>query len=207
MHGIYEWVFFALNRELGGETARWKRRFFGRQKAVRARRNPCQTNAPGLLFPLGCSNAPAPHSRTVIGQEHIVGSRPLLRRAIESERIQVADLYGPAAGGKTSLAQAIADKTRNKFERLSAWIERRGNAASPRLAVNGLETRGSPPRCSSDEINGLIRRNRRALAGKLRWRDPFDRGDLAQPVLLREVRPWCHGPRFLLRPAFGDESV
>src|SRR6266700_31966 len=54
-----------------------------------------------------------------IGQSHILGPGQLLRRAIEADRIQSLIFYGPPGTGKTSLAQIIAARTRNKFERLS----------------------------------------------------------------------------------------
>src|SRR3989442_3717385 len=54
-----------------------------------------------------------------VGQSHILGPGQLLRRAIESDRIQSLIFYGPPGTGKTSLAQIIARQTQNKFERLS----------------------------------------------------------------------------------------
>src|SRR6185369_12986553 len=54
-----------------------------------------------------------------VGQGHILAPGLLLRRAIESDRIQSLIFYGPPGTGKTSLAQIIAARTRSKFERLS----------------------------------------------------------------------------------------
>src|ERR1044071_4649316 len=54
-----------------------------------------------------------------VGQSHILAPGQLLRRAIESDRIQSLIFFGPPGTGKTSLAQIIARQTRNKFERLS----------------------------------------------------------------------------------------
>src|SRR5216110_1905447 len=54
-----------------------------------------------------------------VGQGHILAPGQLLRRAIEADRIQSLIFYGPPGTGKTSLAQIIAQQTRNKFERLS----------------------------------------------------------------------------------------
>jgi putative ATPase len=54
-----------------------------------------------------------------VGQSHVLAPGQLLRRAIESDRIQSLIFYGPPGTGKTSLAQIIAQQTRNKFERLS----------------------------------------------------------------------------------------
>src|SRR2546426_4896770 len=55
----------------------------------------------------------------IAGQTHILGPGQLLRRAIESDRIQSLIFYGPPGTGKTSLAQVIARQTTSKFERLS----------------------------------------------------------------------------------------
>src|SRR5215831_16588555 len=54
-----------------------------------------------------------------VGQTHVLGPGKLLRRAIESDRIQSLIFYGPPGTGKTSLAQLIARQTTCKFERLS----------------------------------------------------------------------------------------
>src|SRR6185503_21383633 len=51
------------------------------------------------------------------GQSHILGPGHLLRRAIEADRIQSLIFYGPPGTGITSLAQIIAQHTKNKFER------------------------------------------------------------------------------------------
>ncbi len=54
-----------------------------------------------------------------VGQRHILGPGKLLRRAIESDRIQSIILFGPPGTGKTSLAFIIASVTKSRFERLS----------------------------------------------------------------------------------------
>lgn len=54
------------------------------------------------------------------GQEHIVGSGKLLRRAIEADRILSIIFYGPPGTGKTALARIIAKKTNARFEWLNA---------------------------------------------------------------------------------------
>ena len=96
-----------------------------------------------------------------VGQSHILGPGQLLRRAIEADRIQSLIFYGPPGTGKTSLAQIIARKTRNKFERLSG-VE--SNVADMRrvlaAAANRLENRGSPPSCSSTRFIASTRRSR-----------------------------------------------
>src|SRR5258706_9571723 len=80
-----------------------------------------------------------------VGQTHILGPGQLLRRAIESDRIQSLIFYGPPGTGKTSLAQLIARRTTSKFERLSG-VE--SNVADMRrvlaAAANRLENTGRP---------------------------------------------------------------
>ncbi|MBI3849480.1 MAG: replication-associated recombination protein A [Verrucomicrobia bacterium] len=82
----------------------------------------------------------------IVGQTHVLGPGQLLRRAIESDRIQSLIFYGPPGTGKTSLAQIIARQTRNKFERLSgvesnvADMRRVLSAAANRLANTGQAT-------------------------------------------------------------------
>ena len=80
------------------------------------------------------------------GQKHILAKGTLLRRAIEADRIQSLIFYGPPGTGKTSLAQIIANQTKNKFERLSgvesnvADMRRVLSAASNRLENTGQST-------------------------------------------------------------------
>src|SRR5512137_1721973 len=88
------------------------------------------------------------------GQNHVVGPGQLLRRAIESDRIQSLIFYGPPGTGKTTLAQIIARQTRNKFERLSG-VE--SNVADMRrvlsTAANRLQNTGHPTILFIDEIH------------------------------------------------------
>jgi putative ATPase len=88
------------------------------------------------------------------GQQHILGPGQLLRRAIEADRIQSLIFYGPPGTGKTSLAQIIAARTRNKFERLSG-VE--SNVADMRrvlaAAANRLANTGQPTILFIDEIH------------------------------------------------------
>ncbi len=89
-----------------------------------------------------------------VGQQHILGPGQLLRRAIEADRIQSLIFYGPPGTGKTTLAQIIALKTRNKFERLSG-VE--SNVADMRrvlaTAANRLQNTGQPTILFIDEIH------------------------------------------------------
>src|SRR3989454_8467258 len=88
------------------------------------------------------------------GQSHILGPGQLLRRAIESDRIQSLIFYGPPGTGKTSLAQVIARQTTSKFERLSG-VE--SNVADMRrvlsAAANRLENKGQSTILFIDEIH------------------------------------------------------
>src|SRR5512137_1228318 len=88
------------------------------------------TQPPALSNPSTPSETPPRHQplaarmrprslEEFVGQTHILAPGQLLRRAIESDRIQSLIFYGPPGTGKTSLAQIIARTTRNKFERLS----------------------------------------------------------------------------------------
>ncbi len=88
------------------------------------------------------------------GQTHIIGPGQLLRRAIESDRIQSLIFYGPPGTGKTSLAQIIALQTRSRFERLSG-VE--SNVADMRRvlssAANRLTNAGQTTLLFIDEIH------------------------------------------------------
>ncbi|HEY0454771.1 MAG TPA: replication-associated recombination protein A [Verrucomicrobiae bacterium] len=81
-----------------------------------------------------------------VGQSHLLGPGQLLRRAIESDRIQSLIFFGPPGTGKTSLAQIIANQTRSRFERLSgvesnvADMRRVLSSAANRLANTGQST-------------------------------------------------------------------
>ena len=88
------------------------------------------------------------------GQTHLLGPGQLLRRAIESDRIQSLIFYGPPGTGKTSLAQIIARQTKSKFERLSG-VE--ANVADLRrvlsTAANRRANRGQSTILFIDEIH------------------------------------------------------
>lgn len=55
-----------------------------------------------------------------IGQEHLVGTNGVLRRAIESGNIPSFILWGPPGVGKTSLARIISNSLERSFYTLSA---------------------------------------------------------------------------------------
>src|SRR6266540_2930507 len=89
-----------------------------------------------------------------VGQTHVLGPGQLLRRAIEADRIQSLIFYGPPGTGKTTLAQIVASKTKNRFERLSG-VE--SNVADMRRvlagAANRLANTGQPTILFIDEIH------------------------------------------------------
>jgi len=57
-----------------------------------------------------------------VGQEPIVGSGKLLRRAIEADRLSSIILYGPPGTGKTALAKVIANTTKAEFRTFNATV-------------------------------------------------------------------------------------
>jgi len=57
-----------------------------------------------------------------VGQDHILGSGKLLRRAIEADRIQSLIFYGPPGTGKTTLARIIANSTSAHFTAINAVL-------------------------------------------------------------------------------------
>lgn len=55
-----------------------------------------------------------------IGQAHLVGPGKMLRRAIESDRLQSTIFFGPPGCGKTTLASVVAEYTGAEFVKLNA---------------------------------------------------------------------------------------
>jgi putative ATPase len=55
-----------------------------------------------------------------VGQDEIVGTGRLLRRAIEADRLTSMIFYGPPGTGKTTLAKIIAENTSSHFESINA---------------------------------------------------------------------------------------
>jgi putative ATPase len=80
------------------------------------------------------------------GQEHILATGKLLRRAIEAGRLSSILLYGPPGTGKTTLARIIAQTTQSAFEPLSgvenavADLRKALQRAAERRSANGQRT-------------------------------------------------------------------
>src|SRR3989449_929669 len=146
-----------------------------------------------------------------VGQSHLLGAGQLLRRAIESDRIQSLILYGPPGTGKTSLAQIIARQTKSKFERLSG-VE--SNVADMRrvlsLAANRLENKGHSTILFIDEIHRFNKAQQDVLladveGGKVRLvgattHNPFFfvNSPLVSRSQIFELRPLTEEELFLL---------
>lgn len=56
----------------------------------------------------------------VLGQQHLIGPKGIIRRMVNTKRLSSMILYGPPGIGKTSIAQAIAGSTEVKFRQLNA---------------------------------------------------------------------------------------
>lgn len=59
----------------------------------------------------------------VVGQEHLVGNKKIIRRMVEAKLLSSMILYGPPGIGKTSIASAIAGSTKYAFRKLNAAID------------------------------------------------------------------------------------
>ena len=58
----------------------------------------------------------------IVGQDHIIGPKTLLRTAIEKDELQSIILWGPPGTGKTTLARVIANITHSNFVAFSAVL-------------------------------------------------------------------------------------
>lgn len=81
-----------------------------------------------------------------VGQEHIMASGSLLRKAIEADRLTSVLFYGPPGTGKTTLAHCIANITHAYFEAVNAVtsnveeLRRVIKQAKARSAATGQKT-------------------------------------------------------------------
>src|SRR5271170_2682481 len=56
----------------------------------------------------------------LVGQEHLVGSNGIIRKAIATGNIPSMILWGPPGVGKTTIANIIANEVKRPFQVLSA---------------------------------------------------------------------------------------
>lgn len=56
----------------------------------------------------------------IISQDHLVGTKGIIRRMVETKRLSSMIFYGPPGIGKTSIAKAISGSTQFKFRQLNA---------------------------------------------------------------------------------------
>lgn len=71
----------------------------------------------------------------VVGQQHLVGPKKIIRRMVEAKRLSSMILYGPPGIGKTSIASAIAGSTKYAFRQLNAATD--GKKELAQVAAEG----------------------------------------------------------------------
>ena len=82
----------------------------------------------------------------LVGQEHVIGTGTLLRKAIEADRLSSLILWGPPGTGKTTTARVIANTTHAHFVAVSAVtsgvadLRKAIKDASDRLGMHRMRT-------------------------------------------------------------------
>ena len=85
-----------------------------------------------------------------VGQEHILGSGKLLKRAIESDKLSSVIFHGPSGSGKSSLVKIIANRTSAYFQEINAVIS---GVEDLRKTVAAAENREKKTILLVDEIH------------------------------------------------------
>lgn len=65
------------------------------------------------------------HIDEIIGQDHLVGDKKIIRRMVDANSIASMILYGPPGTGKTSMAYAIAQSLSVPVRKLNAVIDKK----------------------------------------------------------------------------------
>jgi len=126
------------------------------------------------------------------GQEHIIGKKKLLRRAMEADRLSSVILFGPPGTGKTSLAWCIANMTKADY-----------------VAINATTS-------NVEELRKIIARAKKTEGKTILFIDEIHRFNKAQQdVLLPDVEEGSlilvgatvHNPYFTLTSALLSRSI
>lgn len=97
----------------------------------------------------------------LIGQEHLVGPKGILRRSIEASRVPSMILWGPPGTGKTTMANIIANQVKMPFHTLSAISS---GVKDVREVIGGIRA-GSKAILFIDEIHRFNKSQQDALLG------------------------------------------
>ncbi|WP_201331549.1 AAA family ATPase, partial [Lactobacillus nasalidis] len=71
----------------------------------------------------------------IVGQQHLVGPKKIIRRMVEARQLSSMILYGPPGIGKTSIASAIAGSSKYAFRQLNAATD--GQKELSQVAAEG----------------------------------------------------------------------
>lgn len=97
----------------------------------------------------------------LIGQEHLVGEKGVLRRAISSGQVPSMILWGPPGTGKTTIANIIANQVKRPFHTLSAIS---AGVKEVREVINNVRS-GNKAILFIDEIHRFNKAQQDALLG------------------------------------------
>lgn len=97
----------------------------------------------------------------LIGQEHLVGDKAVLKRTIAAGRVPSMILWGPPGTGKTTLANIIANQVKMPFHTLSAISS---GVKDVREVINNIRS-GSKAILFIDEIHRFNKGQQDALLG------------------------------------------